>query len=229
MKLVYLIHVLAGTLGLVTGYAALYASKGSSAHRRIGMTFVYTMLTMCVFGMFIAIARGVAPEVNIPAAMITAYLIITAVTTVRPGFAGDRALHVALMLAALGIGVMNSRYALEAFSNGGTRNGMPAFPFVMFGTVACLSVAGDLRLLRTGPLTGAPRMARHLWRMCFALFIAALSASVQFSRMVPSALRVPVMVVPMLVALGCMCYWLWRVRLRKSLRGLALGRATQVA
>ena len=229
MKLVYLIHVLAGTLGLVTGYAALYASKGSSAHRRIGMAFVYTMLTMCVFGMFIAIARGVAPEVNIPAAMITAYLIITAVTTVLPGFAGDRALHVALMLAALGIGVMNSRFALEAFSNGGTRNGMPAFPFVMFGTVACLSVAGDLRLLRTGPFTGAPRIARHLWRMCFALFIAALSASFQFSRMVPSALRVPVMVVPMLVALGCMFYWLWRVRFRKSLRGLALGRSTQIA
>lgn len=229
MKLVYLIHVLAGTLGLVTGYTALYASKGSSAHRKIGMTFVYTMLTMCVFGMVIAIARGVAPEVNIPAAMITAYLIITAVTTVRGGFAGDRALHVALMLAALGIGIADARFAVEAFSSGGTRNGMPAFPFVMFGTVALLAVAGDMRVLRSGARTGPGRIARHLWRMCFALFIAALSASFQFSRMVPQSLRIPVMVIPMLVALGCMVYWLWRVRFRKSLRGLMLGQRTQVA
>jgi len=229
MKLVYLIHVLAGTLGLLTGYAALYASKGSAAHRRIGMTFVYTMLTMCLFGMFIAVGRGVAPEINIPAAVITAYLIITAVTTIRPGFSGDRQLHIALMVAAFAIAVADTRFAIEAFSNGGTRDGMPAFPFVMFGTVAFLGVAGDARVLQSGALTGAPRIARHLWRMCFALFIAALSASVQFSRMVPPSLRIPVMVIPMLVALGCLVYWMWRVRLRKSLRGLSLGHMTQAA
>ena len=229
MKLVYFIHVLAGTLGLLTGYAALYASKGSPAHRRIGMTFVYTMLVMCLFGMFIAIGRGVAPEINIPAAVITAYLIITAVTTVRPGFAGDRAMHLGLMLTAFGIGIADSRFAIEAISNGGMRNGMPAFPFVMFGTVAFLGVAGDVRVLRSGARTGTSRIARHLWRMCFALFLAALSASFQFSRMVPQSLRIPVMVIPMLVALGCMFYWLWRVRFRKSLHGLMLGRVTQVA
>jgi uncharacterized membrane protein len=229
MKLVYVLHVLAGTLGLLTGYAALYVSKGSSAHRRIGMVFVYTMLTMSVFGMAIAIGRGIAPEVNIPAALITAYLIITAVTTVRPGFAADRSLHIGLMLAALGTGVMDARFAFEAFANGGTRNGMPAFPFVMFGTIAFLAVAGDLRVLRSGARTGASRIARHLWRMCIALFIAALSASFQFSRMVPRELRIPVMVIPMFVALGCMCYWLWRVRFRKSLRGLMLGHVTQAA
>lgn len=229
MKLVYVIHVLAGTLGLLTGYAALYASKGSVAHRRIGMVFVCTMLTMCLFGMVIAIGQGVAPDVNVPAAVITAYLIITAVTTVRPAFAGDRAMHIALMLTALGIGVADARFAAEALANGGTRNGMPAFPFLMFGTVAFLGVAGDARVLRSGALAGPRRIARHLWRMCFALFIAALSASFQFSRMVPSQLRAPVMLVPMLVALGCMCYWLWRVRLRKSLRGLALGRVAQAA
>ena len=229
MKLVYVLHVLAGTLGLITGYAALYASKGSPAHRTIGTVFVYTMLTMCFLGMAIAIGRGVAPEINIPAAVITAYLIITAVTTVRPGFAGDRSLHIALMLTALGIGLADIRFAAEAMANGGTRDGMPAFPFVMFGAIALFGVAGDVRVLRTGARTGAHRIARHLWRMCIALFIAALSASFQFSRMVPRELRIPVMIIPMFVALGCMVYWLWRVRFRKSLRGLMLGRLTQTA
>lgn len=229
MKLVYVLHVLAGTLGLLTGYAALYASKGSPAHRRIGMVFVYTMLTMCFFGIAIAIGRGVAPEINIPAAAITAYLIITAVTAVRPEFTGDRPLQMGLTLAALAIGIADVRFAVDAFANGGTRNGMPAFPFVMFGAIAFFGVTGDVRVLRAGPRRGASRIARHLWRMCIALFIAALSASFQFSRMVPRELRIPVMVIPMFVALGCMCYWLWRVRFRKSLRGLMLGQVAQTA
>jgi hypothetical protein len=36
-----------------------------------------------------------------------------------------------------------------------------------------LAAAGDVRVLRFGLPRGGPRLARHLWRMCFALFIAA--------------------------------------------------------
>ena len=52
---------------------------------------------------------------------------------------------------------------------------MPAFPFFMFGLVGVIGSVGDMRILRSGALNGASRLARHLWRMCFALFIAALS------------------------------------------------------
>ncbi len=54
------------------------------------MVFVYAMLTTAFFGVLIAALRGVAPAINIPAGTLTAYLVITALTTVRPPFAGSR-------------------------------------------------------------------------------------------------------------------------------------------
>ena len=96
---------------------------------------------------------------------------------------------------------------------------MPAFPFAMFAAIGALGVAGDVRALRAGPPRGAPRLARHLWRMCVALFIAAISFSVQAARMLPERARVPgVTALPVLVVLVTMFYWLWRVRRRRGAR-----------
>jgi hypothetical protein len=229
MRMTYAVHILAGTLGLLTGYVALYAGKGTPLHRRSGMLFVFAMVTMAVFGMTIAVVRGIAPAINVPAALLTFALVITALTTVRPLGAASRWLDLGATLVALGVGVIMLNWAFEAVANGGTRNGMPAFPFFLFGIVGMLAFLGDLRVMRSGALTGASRLARHLWRMCFALFIAALSASVQFARMAPQALRIPIMVVPMLVVLVAMFYWLWRVRIRRSLRGIVVVRAAQAA
>jgi hypothetical protein len=41
------------------------------------------------------------------------------------------------------------------------------------GSVMLLAAAGDVRMLVRGGLSGTQRIARHLWRMCFGLFIAA--------------------------------------------------------
>ena len=146
---------------------------------------------------------------------------ITALTTVRPPLAGSPWLAPGLMLLALGVGLASLTFAVEAFAAGGKRNGMPAFPFVMFAVVGLLASAGDLRVMRTGVLRGAPRLARHLWRMCFALFIAALSFFIGQSKVFPAPIRIlPLLALPVLVVLVTMFYWLWRVRIRRSLRGI---------
>jgi uncharacterized membrane protein len=229
MRMTYLVHIVAGTLGLLTGYVALSAAKGGTLHRKSGMLFVYTMLTMAVFGLAIAIVRGIAPAINVPAALLTSSMAITALTTVRPLRIGSRWVDLAASVISLAVGLVMLSWAFEAVANGGKRNGMPAFPFFLFGIVGMLAFLGDLRVMRTGPLKGAPRLARHLWRMCFALFIAALSASVQFVKMVPEPFRSvrPVFVLPVLVVIVMMFYWLWRVRVRRSLRGLAVIRTAE--
>jgi hypothetical protein len=182
------------------------------------------MLVMAVFGLAIAIAKGIAPAINIPAALMTSTLIITALTTVRPLGAMSRWIDLAAMLVSLGVGVAMLTWGFEAIANGGRRNGMPAFPFFMFGVVGMLAGIGDLRVMRSGPLKGAHRLARHLWRMCFALFLAALSFSVQFIKMLPAQYRFPALIaLPMLAVLVAMFYWLWRVRIRRSLRGVVIG------
>jgi uncharacterized membrane protein len=42
-------HILAGVLALVFGYVALYATKGATWHRKSGMLFVFTMVTVSRF------------------------------------------------------------------------------------------------------------------------------------------------------------------------------------
>ena len=213
MRFTLLIHIVAGGLGLVAGFIALYSAKGAALHRKSGMAFVYTMLVMCTGGFVIAAARSAAPAINIPAALLTAYLVITALVTVRPPFPGRRWLDAGAMLVALAVGLTSLGFGFEALAAGGTRNGMPAFPFFMFGVVGVLASALDLRMIRAGGLQGMSRIARHLWRMCFALFIASLSFFVGQADTFPKALRIPpLLALPVLAVLVTMFYWLWRVR-----------------
>jgi hypothetical protein len=227
----YVVHILAGSLALAFGYVALYAAKGSALHRKSGMLFVCAMLVMCSFGTLIAIARGVAPAVNVPAGVLTAYLVITALITVRPPAARSRWRDLGLMLVALAVGLTSLTFAFEAFASpDGTRQGMPAFPFVMFGVVGTLAGVLDLRMIRGGGLTGASRLARHLWRMSFALFIAALSFFIGQAKVFPKPIRIlPLLALPVLAVLVTMFYWLWRVRTRRSLRGIVGLRAAKAA
>jgi hypothetical protein len=215
------VHILAGSLGLVSGYLALYATKGAPLHRRSGMVFVSAMLTMCFLGTVIAAVRGVAPAMNIPAGLLTAYLVITALTTVRPPAARSRWLDPVLLLVALAVGLTCLKFGFEAVAHGGKRNGMPAFPFFLFGGVGTLAALLDLKMIRAGGLRGAPRLARHLWRMCFALFIAALSFFLGQAKVIPKPIRIPgLLALPVLLVLVTMFYWLWRVRVRRTARGI---------
>ena len=229
----YVVHILAGSLGLVTGYVALYSAKGAPRHRRSGMLFVYAMLTMCVFGTSIALVRGVAPALNVPAGVLTAYLVITALTTVRPLGTGAPArwLQVGLMVVALAVGLTSLAFGFEALASpdGKGRDGMPAFPFFMFGVVGMLAAVLDVRMLWVSGLQGAARLTRHLWRMCFALFIAAMSFFIGQAKVFPEPIRIrPLLAVPVVLVLGTMIYWLWRVRIRRSVRGTVLARAAGV-
>jgi hypothetical protein len=221
MRTTLVVHIAAGALGILFGFVALYASKGAPLHRRAGMVFCCAMLTMCVVGGTMAAMRGVAPAANVPAAMLTAYLVVTGLTTVRQPFAASRAVHVGGMLVALAIAVTTLRFGIEAMANGGSRKGMPAFPFFLFGIVGSLASLGDARLLRSGPLRGAYRLTRHLWRMSFALLIAAMSFFFGQAKVIPKPIRIPALLaLPVLAVLGTMLYWLWRVRIKRTLRGL---------
>jgi hypothetical protein len=73
-------------------------------------------------------------------------------------------------------------------------------------------VLGTLALL-------APRLARHLWRMCFALFIAAesfFSIRERVAVILPGPFTTgPMRALPIVLLFGAMFYWLGRVRGRR--------------
>jgi hypothetical protein len=179
------------------------------------------MLTMCTMGGILAIAHNAAPSINLPAALITGSMVITGLTTVRPVSSVTRGLDLFATLVTLSVGLVNITYAVQAFANGGTRDGIPAFPFVLFGTAGILATIGDVRIMRSGPLRGTRRVARHLWRMSFALLVAALSFFIGQAKVIPKPIRImPLLAMPLLAVIVTMFYWMWRVRVRHSLRNL---------
>ena len=222
MRATLLVHVVAGGLGLLTGFVALYAAKGAGLHRRSGLLFTVTMLAMCASGLAMTLGRGIALAVNVPAATITAYLVLTGLATVRAPAAGLRCLERAGMLVALAVGVTCLAFGAQALASAtGRAYGMPAFPFLLFGVLGLLGAVGDARMLRAGRPAGARRLARHLWRMSTALLIAAMSFFLGQADELPAALRIPALLAtPVLAVLVTMTYWLWRVRWPRSVRGL---------
>ncbi|MBX2822123.1 MAG: hypothetical protein KTR29_20685 [Rhodothermaceae bacterium] len=211
-----LIHIISGALGLILGYVALFSIKGAPLHRKAGMLFVYTMLTMSFTGMLTSIFHGAAPSINVPASVITAYLVFTATTTVRPIPLRLGWINTCAMLIALVIGLTSLIFGIEAIALGGERNGFPPYPFFLFGLIGVLTGIYDIRK-RSGEWQGRSRIMRHLWRMCFALFIAAQAFFLGQTQVLPEVLQTPVLLAfPILIVLITMFYWLWRIRFKQT-------------
>lgn len=213
LRTMLLVHVLAGAIALAAGYLALYAAKGSGLHRRSGIWFVYAIVTMGAFAVVINVFEGE----DWGGGLIAAYFVLSALETVRPAAERRRWLEVGGMLVAAFLGVASLLQGLEMVIAGElVREGVPAPMFLFLGTVVVLAAASDVRVIRRGGLHGRPRLVRHLWRMCFALWIAAGSFFIGQAHTFPEALRQPALLaVPVLVPLLAMPYWIWRLRRRK--------------
>jgi hypothetical protein len=214
-----LIHALPGGVGIVTGFLALSVAKGGGVHRKSGLLFVGAMILLALSGAVIAAVGG--GEASVVAGLLTFYLVCTAIITVRPLPNWSRRVNVALMIMALTLGLVATALGFDAVSRGGVREGIPAVILFKFAVVALLAFAGDLKVMRSGALKGASRLARHLWRMCFALYIASASFFLGQADVLPEAVRIPaILAVPAFAPLLVMFYWLWRVRVRRRLQGI---------
>lgn len=116
------------------------------------------MLAMSFAGMTIAIVSNVAPAVNVPAAALTAALVVTALTTLRQPSVTTRWLNHASTLTVFAVGAVSLSFAVEAFANDGTRDGM----FALF--IAALSFfIGQAKVfpeaVRIMPLLATPVLA----------------------------------------------------------------------
>lgn len=214
--LMYL-HIIGGGIGLVSGAAALCLRKGGRNHRYAGRCFLIAMLVMAGLGAGLALL--VPARLSILGGLVTAYLVATAWVAVwRPagkvGHAEVFGLGFAVMLCMLLAGL-----ALAAsVSPDGTLDGQPWQGFIIFGVVLPLAAVGDLRLIRRGGIAGGQRLARHLWRMCVALFIAATSFFLGQPDSLPAAVRDSGLSgLPSVAVLVIMFIWLIRLRWKKPI------------
>lgn len=216
------VHIAAGSLAVLTGYVAIFAAKGARLHRRSGMVFVYAMIVMGMAASVVAIFRDL--QNLMLSGPLVAYFVITAVTAVRPV---DRRLDVGLFLIALTLALLGYLRAGSELAQGRyVVNGVPVAMSLLMTSVTMVAAVSDIRVLRGTVLTGPSRIARHLWRMCWAFWIATGSFFLGQMDEFPVWLQKPaLMAIPALLPLVLMFYWLWRIRLRKAFERLTLREA----
>lgn len=211
-------HVAMGLIALVAGFIAIAARKGGTWHRRSGLVFVYTMIASGITAAGISLYAGKAGT----GGALTAYLVFTGYTAVKPLRGARLRVDVALMVLAWTIAAATYAGAFTALGRPGNQmDGVPAGMMFFMGTIVSLAAIGDVRMIRAGGIQGTRRLARHLWRMSFALFIASGSFFLGQMKFIPEPIRiVPLIVVLAVGPLVVLLYWMWRVRLKQNLRGM---------
>jgi hypothetical protein len=222
---ILVLHIIAGTLGMLSGFVAVFLRKGSRQHGLPGNVFVIAMLSLSASGVYLAVMKS--QPGNILGGTLTFYLVATAwMTARRRDNAGLGIFDWAALLVVLGIAACQITFGLEAaFSPTGLKYDYPPWPYFFLGTVAVLAVTGDVRMLARNGISGTRRIARHLWRMCFALFIAASSIFLARQQLFPTIFRkTGALAFLSFLPLLLMIFWFVRVRFTKAFKARVLTR-----
>jgi uncharacterized membrane protein len=229
---ILLVHIFAGTVGLLSGTAAIVFRKGSPRHILAGKIFVAAMLTMAVGATYLAIVKH-QPS-NIGGGILTFYLIGTGWLTARRRDGETNRFDWLLLLIPLTLGILTWMNGIKIVRSGASsQDGVPVGMTFFMGSIMLLAAAGDLRMLVRGGLFGAKRIARHLWRMCFGLFIASgsfflgpsnrplrLLSRVGLGQHLPAALfSTALYLILTLLPLVLLVFWLVRVRFLSAYKG----------
>jgi hypothetical protein len=170
------------------------------------------MLCMSSVGAYMAFMKSQTN--NVFGGVLTFYLVATAWVTARRRAGETGIFDWIALLFILAVGAGTVTYGVEAASSPtGSKDGLPAGIYFFLGSMALLSATGDIRMIVRGGVTGAQRIARHLWRMSFALFVASASIFIARPQLFPAILRrTHVLLLLGILPLILMTFWLFRVR-----------------
>ncbi|HWA88501.1 MAG TPA: DUF2306 domain-containing protein [Rhizomicrobium sp.] len=215
-----ILHIAAGCLAILTGYTAVLAAKGGTLHRRAGTVFVGAMLTMASVAVYLAVSLlgqlpGQVP--NVAAGSLAFYLVLSAWLTVKRPAGTVGAFERVSFLIPLTLSALFAFWGLKAQHGKHGFDGYAPVFFFVFGGISLFLAALDLRVLAKGGLEGTARIARHLWRMCFAFFFAAGSFFLGQQKVMPLWMHGSKVLLALgLAPLGFMLFWLVRARFRNT-------------
>jgi hypothetical protein len=209
-----MLHILGGSIGLLFGTFAIAVRKGSRLHRASGNVFTIAMLTLASSGFFLAILKSQTG--NIIGSIITFYMISTAWLAGRRTNTGP--VEWGALLVGIGGAAAILTLAIHSVRNPGTADpGAPVGMAFFMAAVLLLAASGDIRMLVRGQYSGRQRITRHLWRMCFGLFIATGSFFLGQQQVFPAFLRGSIILTVLAVLpFPVMIYWLIRVRFKNA-------------
>ena len=195
-----------------------------------GNVFVISMLSMATAAVYLAFMKHQTS--NVFGGVLTCYLVTTAWLTARRRDGETSILDWGALLFGLAAGAAIMTYGFEkATGRIGLKDGVPIGMYFFLGSVALLAAAGDVRMLVRG-ISGTQRLMRHLWRMCFALFIASgsfflgpanrplrlLSAIGLRQQLFATLLSKNVLFLLSVLPLILLIFWLFRVRFANAYR-----------
>jgi len=204
------IHIAGGLIALASGTAAVAARKGGAVHGSAGTWFCAAML---VLGVTAAILEPFRPVPGSPVGgIMVCYFVLTAWMTARRREGRPGRIEKIACAAALG-------GALVIAWGGLTGATTPAGPGPVFAFAGLCLLAGLLDLnaiLRK--LSPTQRISRHVWRICFAFFIATGSFFLGQQDVLPQAVRgSPILFVLAFAPFAVMLFWLIRLRFAKAI------------
>lgn len=212
-----LTHIATGTLCVAGGAVAFIAPKGRPVHRAGGTVFFYTMLIASISGAVLGLLEPERLLITAFAGVLGSYLVLTGWATARwsqskaGAQAGVLELVAALLIAAnLSVLIALGVTALNAPD--GVFLGFMADFYFMLAAMCGLGLVFDLTLLVRKTLSDRARIARHLWRMGLAYFIAVGSFFTgPGARVFPEALRESgLLSLPEAITIILILFWLVR-------------------
>jgi hypothetical protein len=224
------LHVSAGLTGIGSGFAAVLLKKGGRRHQVAGTVFFVSMLIMSAIGA--VVSPMLSDRVSSAMGMLTFYMVATGWMTVQRRTGRVGRFEVAAAAAVLGVGLyMLVLGRIGQTSPRGLVDGTQPFAIAYaFGTLALLAASLDLRMILRGGVAGPQRLARHLWRMCLALFVASGSLFLGQPQVFPAPLRNSPLLIGLSVApLAFLIFWMIRVRLKRPILPRALSPTLQPA
>ncbi len=205
------VHISAGLVGILSGAAAMSFRKGSPRHVLAGEVFVISMLILSSSAVYLALMKHQMG--NFLGGTFAFYLVTTAWLTARRKDGETSILDWGALLVPLVVGMGLWIFGLRAVhSHAKSIDGAPVGMLFFMGSVMLLTAAGDVRMLLRGGVLGAKRIVRHLWRMCFGLFVATGSFFLGQQQVFPAWLRgAKVLFIPALLPLLLLIFWVFRV------------------
>ena len=211
------VHIAGGSIAIVAGSLAVAARKGGKVHASAGTWFAVAML---VLGVTAAILAQAKDDSGLGlGGLLTCYFVATSWVTARrrDGSSGR------FEIAACALALLAAAAIAWSGIAGGSTTPAGAGPIFAVAGICLLAGLGDLRTILRGKLTAAQRLSRHLWRMCFAFFIATGSFFLGQQDVMPAAVRgSPVLFVLALAPIAVMLFWLARLRFKSGTPSFSL-------
>ncbi|HEX8232101.1 MAG TPA: hypothetical protein VF559_01970 [Caulobacteraceae bacterium] len=204
------IHIGGGLTALLAGVVGIAARKGGRVHAGAGTLFAAAMIVLGVTATILA--RLEADTGSGLGGVLVCYFVATSWVTARRRDGATGKFEIVACVLAFGAAAMMAWGALAGAAS------TPAGPGPIFAVAGVCLIAGalDLHAVLRKKLATAQRLSRHLWRMCFAFFIATGSFFIGQQDVMPAAVRgSPILFVLGFAPLALMLVWLARIRFSK--------------